>query len=135
MAYHYVTKDKDSENAVTQPTTHGFEGEPTEVPLELHDMQARRLGQGAYVSFLHHRVFDFTGTDSESSTNIAAATQASTSVALAAPSAVPAGNIIGTRDNALQKRGQGHQTQHIGLLAARSMHAHARIHKDLHKLD
>lgn len=27
VAYHYITKDKDSDNGVTVPTTHGIESE------------------------------------------------------------------------------------------------------------
>lgn len=99
VAYYYVTKDKDSENAVTQPTTHGFEG-----------------------------------TSAQSPTSIAAVSDASTPDVLAAPSAVPAGNIIGTRDTHFRKRGKD-DPDAVVLLAARSMHAHTRRLRKLHELD
>lgn len=57
------------------------------------------------------------------------------------PSAVPAGNNLGTRDTsrrAIEERG-GMQREKMPLLAARAVHVspvgHAHRHKNLHHLD
>ncbi|KAK9899674.1 hypothetical protein P389DRAFT_2635 [Cystobasidium minutum MCA 4210] len=99
VAYHYVTKDKDSENAVTVPTTHGIEVSKS--------------------------------SDSAST----AASVAASSVVLASPSAVPAGNNLGTRDDLSKRDVNDGLALPVKLLPARSLHAHAKRHQNLHHLD
>lgn len=77
---------------------------------------------------------------SKSDSSSQAATVASSSVVMASPSAVPAGNSLGTRDG-IAKRNEREEevlAAPVRLLAARSsIHtgSHARRHKNLHQLD
>lgn len=104
--------------------------------------KSKRTKYNIYVkASLYTDMYFYLAADSDSSSSqFISPTQASGTRAQASPSAVPAGNIIGTRDH-LGKRAAEALTEPIrpaALLAARSFHgaaAHARRHKNLNHLD